>query len=266
MKSEARPVAAINEFDLAFVVDTTGSMGGLIEAAQRQMIETVDRLAAAIDANMQLGLVEYRDHPPQDNLVYRVYPLTSDLQHAKKNINKLRAGGGGDEAEAVLAGIVAASQELSWRKHARRMAVLIGDAPPHGVGCPGDAFPRGCPSGETMESASAKAEEAGVTMYAVGLRPGCAAAFARLAGLTGGRFFPAADAGAAMTEIQSVLKAEFGQLDFDRQVYQAWLETTRPSADDLADRLQTTPPRVASAVCRLRSRGLLVDSGVENGA
>jgi Mg-chelatase subunit ChlD len=259
-------MAAINQFDLAFVVDTTGSMGGLIEAAQRQMVEMVDRLAAAIDADMQLGLVEYRDHPPQDNLVYRVYPLTNNLQQAKKNITKLRADGGGDEPEAVLAGVVAACQELSWTKHARRMAVLIGDAPPHGVGCRGDAFPHGCPSGETVESTSAKAEEAGVTLYAVGLRAGCAAAFARLAGLTGGRFFAAANAGAAMTEIQSALKAEFGQLDFDRRVYQAWVEASRPNSDDLADQLKTTPPRVASAVCRLRARGLLIDSAVENGA
>jgi Mg-chelatase subunit ChlD len=251
-------VAAINEFDLAFVVDTTGSMGGLIETAQRQMVEMVDRLSAAIDANMQLGLVEYRDHPPQDQLIFRVYPLTNDLKRAKKVINRLQAQGGGDEPEAVLAGIVAACEQLAWRRHARRMAVLIGDAPPHGLGCRGDAFRQACPSGETLESTSAKAEEAGVTLYAVGLRPGCAESFARLAGLTGGRFFAAGDASAAMRDIRSALELEFGQLDFDRRVYQTWLECAEPNSDDVADQLKTTPPRVASAVCRLRSRGFLI--------
>jgi hypothetical protein len=29
---------ALNQLDLAFVVDTTGSMGGLISAAQKQMV------------------------------------------------------------------------------------------------------------------------------------------------------------------------------------------------------------------------------------
>ena len=251
-------MSAINEFDLAFIVDTTGSMGGLIQAAQRQMVEMVDRLAAAIDADMHLGLVEYRDHPPQDTLVYRIYPLTADLQRAKEAIQSLRANGGGDEPEAVLAGIVAACRELAWRPHARRMAVLIGDAPPHGVGCRGDAFARGCPSGETMESASAKAEEARITLYAVGLRPGCAESFQRLAGLTGGRFYPAGDASVAMAEIERILQAEFGQLDYDRRVYRTWLESPQPNTEELAERLGTTPPRVASAVCRLQSRGFLL--------
>src|SRR5688572_15827975 len=89
----------INQFDLAFVVDTTGSMGGLIAAAQRHMIEMIHRLTAAVAVDLQLGIVEYRDHPPQDSLVYRVYPLTGDLERAKQAINGLHAQGGGDEPE-----------------------------------------------------------------------------------------------------------------------------------------------------------------------
>ena len=46
----------INEFDLAFVVDTTGSMDGLIAAAQQQMVDMVASLAAAIDVDMQLDI------------------------------------------------------------------------------------------------------------------------------------------------------------------------------------------------------------------
>lgn len=70
---------------------------------------------------------------------------------------------------------------------------------------------------------------------------------------------------AAMREIQSVLEAEFGQLDFDRHVYQTWLECALPNSDDVADKLQTTPLRVASAVSRLRARGLLVAERIANG-
>jgi hypothetical protein len=62
-------MAQLNEFDLAFVVDTTGSMGGLIAAAQRQMTEMIDALATAAAVDMRLGIVEYRDHPPQDSLI-----------------------------------------------------------------------------------------------------------------------------------------------------------------------------------------------------
>ncbi len=251
-------MAKINEFDLAFVVDTTASMSGLIEAAKKQMVEMVDALARAVDVDMQLGVVEYRDHPPQDCMVYRVDQLTSDLKKAGKIIGRLQAAGGGDEPEAVFAGFVAACGELSWRPHARRMAVLVGDAPPHGVGCRGDAFPDGCPSGETMESVSAKAEEAHVTLYALGLTEGCAASFERISRLTGGRFFRADRADEAMSQMREILTKEFGRLDFDREVHDAWRSITGPTVDRVAEQLELAPPKVASAVCRLQSRGFLL--------
>ena len=101
-----------------------------------------------VDVDVRLGVVEYRDHPPQDTMVFQVHPLVGDFRAARKYLDSLRASGGGDEPEAVFAGVVAACRELSWRRHARRMAMLVGDAPPHGVGCRGDGFPGGCPSGE----------------------------------------------------------------------------------------------------------------------
>ena len=60
----------INAVDLAFVVDTTGSMGGLIAAAQNQMITMLEELTRAANINLWLGVVGYRDHPPQDKMVY----------------------------------------------------------------------------------------------------------------------------------------------------------------------------------------------------
>jgi len=251
-------MSEINQLDLAFVVDTTGSMGGLIEAAQRRMIEMVSVLAKAVDVDVRLAVVEYRDHPPQDSMIFRVHPFTGDLPRAREYVESLRAEGGGDEPEAVFAGIAAACRELSWRPHARRMAMLVGDAPPHGVGCPGDAFARGCPSGETIESVSAKAEQAGVTLHALGLRPHCFASFERIARLTGGRFYREGHDGEAMDEIQQILDSEFGQLSFDRQVYEAWEAMADPGIEPIAEQLGTTPPKVASAVCRLQSRGLLL--------
>jgi Mg-chelatase subunit ChlD len=248
----------INEFDLAFVVDTTGSMGGLIKAAQKQMVAMVDALANAVNVNMQLGVVEYRDHPPQDRMIYRVYDLTDNLKSAKKAIDGLKAEGGGDAPEAVFAGIVAACDKLSWRRHSRRMAVLVGDAPPHGVGYPGDGFPRGCPSGETIESVSAKAEEKRVTLYALGMTRACAESFEHISRMTGGRFFRADEADDAMEQMKQILEIEFGQLDFDREVNQVWESMTSPTVDSVAQQIGATLPKVASAVCRLQSRGFMM--------
>ncbi len=149
----------INAVDLAFVVDTTGSMGSLIQAAQNQMVAMLEEVTRAASINLWLGVVEYRDHPPQDKMLYEVYPFTADMQEAQKNIQRLQANGGGDAPEAVPDGITAACCELAWWKHSRRLIILVGDAPPHGMGMGGDAFPHGCPCGETIESVTRLAEE-----------------------------------------------------------------------------------------------------------
>ncbi len=247
----------INEFDLAFIVDTTSSMSRLIGAAQRQMVDMIDALAKDSDIDMQLGVVEYRDHPPEDTMVYRVHALTGDLQKAKKTINRLRVRGGGDLAEAVFAGIVAACKELNWRNHSRRIAVLVGDAPPHGVGARGDAFPRGCPSGETIESVAATAEENSVTLYAIGLTRDVVDSFTAMSRLTGGQFYNADHGNTAIAHIREVLSREFGELALDCKVHAAWEGMDVPTIDSLAVRLNVTTPRVASSVSRLQSRGLL---------
>jgi hypothetical protein len=247
----------INALDLAFVVDTTGSMRGLIAAAQRQMITMLDALSRTAGVAMRLGVVEYRDHPPQDPLVYRAHGLTADLATARKTIDGLEAAGGGDTPESVLDGVLATCRELKWREHARRIAVLVGDSPPHGVGAHGDGFPRGCPCGETIESVTAAAEEARVTFYALGLTHAVTESFTRLSTLTGGEFFAAGSGDAALDRLRALLEAEFGALDFDRRVLEAWNAQPGVALDELATALGSSRPAVSAALSRLGARRLL---------
>jgi hypothetical protein len=247
----------INHLDLAFVVDTTGSMSGLIAAAQIQMIAMIEELAGAASVDMRLGVVEYRDHPPQDQLIARTHPLTGDLRQAQATIRGLSAAGGGDGPEAVLDGVLAACRELAWRLHARRIAVLVGDAPPHGVGAPGDRFPRGCPCGETIDSVTAAAEQARVTLYALGLTVAVADSFERLSRATGGAYFPAGQGNAAIAQIKAILVSEFGNLEFDRRVLAALLADRERSIADLAENLAVPRLAVVAAVSRLERRELL---------
>jgi hypothetical protein len=113
-------MSEINQVDIAFIVDTTGSMGPFIAAAQRQMVSMIDGLAAAANVSMRLGIVQYRDHPPQDKLVSEAFDFTADRKIAQATIAALKADGGGDGPEAVLDGVYAACLELTWREHARR--------------------------------------------------------------------------------------------------------------------------------------------------
>lgn len=73
---------ALNYVDLCFVIDTTGSMGSFIQAAKQQLLDTIQLLSADSDIDLQVGLVEYRDHPPQDSsFVTRVYPLRAIIHN-----------------------------------------------------------------------------------------------------------------------------------------------------------------------------------------
>lgn len=247
----------INAVDLAFVVDTTGSMGGLIAAAQEQMICMLDELTRAADVNLWLGVVEYRDHPPQDTLVSRVHAFTDDLQKAQQTIRKLEAHGGGDAPEAVLDGIVAACHELSWWQHARRLMVLVGDAPPHGVGMLGDTFARGCPCGETIASVTRQAEEKCITIHALGLTSAVNEAFREISSLTGGQFFSASKAQNAIDHIATLLKAEFADLNVDRRVLKLRRDVPDLTVEQLAEQLELSRHVVATSQVRLLSGDLI---------
>lgn len=247
----------INAVDLAFVVDTTGSMGGLIAAAQRQMVDMLQELAQAADINLWLGVVEYRDHPPQDTMVYQVHAFTDDLQKAQKTIMKLNARGGGDGPEAVLDGIVAGCDELSWWKHSRRLMVLVGDAPPHGVGASGDAFSQGCPCGETIASITRRAEEKRITIHALGLTPAAHDSFSEISSLTGGKFFSAQQANKAIEHIATLLKMEFSDLDVDRRVLALRRAAPEMSVEEMAKRLELARHAVSISLVRLLSRDLI---------
>jgi hypothetical protein len=247
----------INAVDLAFVVDTTGSMSGLIAAAQSQMVRMLQELTQAADIQLSLGVVEYRDHPPQDKMVYRVYQFTNNMKNAQKTINSLQADGGGDTPEAVLDGIVAACNELSWRKYARRLLVLVGDAPPHGLGTQGDSFRDGCPCGETIASVTCLAEQKCVTTHALGLTPAVNESFTEISYLTGGKFFSSQQGDKAIEHIASILKMEFADLDLDRRVLAFQNTNTEMSIDELATRLEVSRHAVSTSLVRLLSRDLI---------
>lgn len=247
----------INEVDLAEVIDTTGSMGPFIEAAKRHLVSGLTTLSQAADINLRVGLVEYRDHSPQDTILTRVYTFTADLSKMQTHINARSAEGGGDSAEAVYDGIADACRKLEWRQHARRLLVLVGDAPPHGVGFPSDAFPRGCPCGETIESIAALCEETNVTLYALGLTPYVEASFKKLATMTGGAYYHASNANLAIEQMGKLLSAEFGNLELDRKVYMAAQEDGDISVETLAERLGQPRTVISASWVRLCSRGLL---------
>jgi Mg-chelatase subunit ChlD len=117
--------------DVAFILDTTGSMGDEIERLKKTLTLIHSQLAHLDPgADVRFGLVEYKDRG--DEFVTRVIPFTADLEEFSVALSRLSAGGGGDEPEDVQAGLERALHGLQWRDAtAVKVAFLIGDAPPH---------------------------------------------------------------------------------------------------------------------------------------
>jgi len=118
--------------DVVFVLDTTGSMGGLIQAAREKIWSIATTLASAQSApEIRMGLVAYRDRG--DAYVTRVVDLSSDLDSMYATLMDFQADGGGDGPESVNQALHDAVHRISWSQQAGAYKVifLVGDAPPH---------------------------------------------------------------------------------------------------------------------------------------
>lgn len=121
--------------DLVFVLDSTGSMGGVIEGAKRRMEAMAEVLRALVPDKVRIGVVTYRDRDPSEEYLTREVPLGEDVYRSINFMSTVGAGGGGDRPEDVLSGLREAFRQ-KWRPHSRRVVILIGDAPPHPYSMP----------------------------------------------------------------------------------------------------------------------------------
>lgn len=157
--------------DLVFLMDCTGSMGAYIEAAKKSIRDIVLRITRSEKTSLRFALVAYRDHPPQDcSFITQSFPFTANLAEMQAHLDTLSAAGGGDGPEAVTAAL-AELEGLSWHPEATKVAVLIADAPPHGLGESGDGFPKGDPLGRDPLIIARQLASKGIVVYSVGCEP-----------------------------------------------------------------------------------------------
>lgn len=119
------------EIEVVFVLDTTGSMSGLLEGAKRKIYSIASRIAQGRPTpHLKVGLVAYRD--VGDEYVTKRFDLSDDLDTVFANLRKFHADGGGDTPEHVGRGLGEAVSKLSWSQSREVMKVifLVGDAPP----------------------------------------------------------------------------------------------------------------------------------------
>lgn len=124
-----RPTARL---EMVFVIDTTGSMNGLLDAAKQRIWGIVNTVMREQHAMVRVGLVPYRDRG--DVYLTRVLPLTADLDKVYMTLMNYDAAGGGDGPEDVRTGLHDGVFEAGWSEPAANLTqiiFLVGDAPPH---------------------------------------------------------------------------------------------------------------------------------------
>jgi len=240
-------------FDLAFVVDTTGSMGSFINDAKKSMIKILKPISSNQNIDLAVGVVEYKDHC--DAWVVKSRGITIDMAEAQRKINKLTVGGGGDTPEAVFDGLDELVK-LKWRKYSKRVGVLVGDAPPHGYAARGsDSHPKGCPCGLTLEKVTSEMENKRIVLHAfpVDNDRDTLKSFELIAGYTGGKVFR--DSGNTLKEIQTMIEKEFDEIVFDEKIYEAMIKLQE--INKVVKKLESNRISIANSVGRLLSKGLL---------
>lgn len=126
--SDERP-----SLEMVFVLDTTGSMSGLLEGAKERIWGIVNEvMQSQSHPSVRIGLVAYRDHG--DTYITKVTPLTSNLDAVYTDLMNLQAAGGGDEPEDVRSALADGVSRAGWSQpsqHLAQIIFLVGDAPPH---------------------------------------------------------------------------------------------------------------------------------------
>lgn len=179
-----------DKLDLAFAMDCTGSMGRYIESAKQNIENITQRISSSGTSSICFGLVEYRDHPPEESsFVTRKHDFTPHLSTMKTWLTDCSADGGGDTPEAVADALYDVLH-LSWRSDATKICVLISDAPPHGLAY-SDNFPK-CPAGHDPVCIASEMAKKGIALYSVGcgLSGNDMDFFMAIAFMTGGQYVP----------------------------------------------------------------------------
>jgi hypothetical protein len=118
--------------EVVFCLDTTGSMGGLIEGAKQKIWSIANGiLAGEPTPELHLGLIGYRDYG--DAYVTRIFPLNDDLDEVYGDLMSFQAEGGGDTPEHVNRALHDAVHGISWSddEETLKLIFLVGDCPPH---------------------------------------------------------------------------------------------------------------------------------------
>lgn len=122
-RSQERPLVQV-----ALLLDTSGSMQGLIDQAKTQLWKVVNELLSARrrgqKPRIQVALYEYgKDSlPAAEGYIRQIVGLTADLDKVSEELFALRTNGGSEYCGQVIQQAV---RELGWSKSSRDLKVIF---------------------------------------------------------------------------------------------------------------------------------------------
>lgn len=228
--------------DIAFVIDTTGSMSDDIDAVRAQSEAILDTIFDTDRgfSNSRVAVVGYNDPETETILSFTEHATLGERKAAAIDaINSISVGGGGDYPEAVNAGLLRALNGGAgeWREDAAaRRIVLFGDAPPNdpelegqvralaadlGVKLSGGIVSKAIAPSVYMSTFAMAAVAGGTSIpvqiftVVIGSDPDVVDYFGDLSTSTGGVSFSASDAAEAAGALIKVLETPIYSLSVD---------------------------------------------------
>ena len=127
------PPKSYFDFDLLFMIDSTGSMSGSLNMATKYCIDIWNQLKIKMPGiDFKIGGIFYRD--PIDSIYDKndYIDLTNNIESFKSFISEMLPYGGGDEPEDWVGAYTIALNNISWR-NGIKCIIHIADAGAHGT-------------------------------------------------------------------------------------------------------------------------------------
>ncbi len=119
----------LKHLQVGFAIDSTGSMGSVVQWIKRDVVKMM-RAFELISREPRISVLLYRDRG--DAYVVQGVPLIGSGEKLAFSLRNASAKGGGDIPEAVYEALYTIIKKQKWSKSssARKVIVLVGDAPP----------------------------------------------------------------------------------------------------------------------------------------
>lgn len=110
--------------DTAILIDTTGSMSGMIERYQAEAMRLAE---LTLNAGGRVALYSYRDIEDQKLPIEHCNFTTCDLETFRAKLYNLQTANGGDAKESLLSGAFHTMRSLNWKRGATKSLVILTD-------------------------------------------------------------------------------------------------------------------------------------------